>query len=65
MLPSEIRSLDGIKAGQEFEVERLGKGKYRLTRRSKRPNEGLVDWLLRCPAKGFYEPFKSEGIDTL
>jgi AbrB family looped-hinge helix DNA binding protein len=65
VLPSEIRARDRIRAGQEFEIERLAEGRYRLTRRSRRPNEGLVDWLLSCPVKGFYKPFKSEGIETL
>ena len=69
VLPSAFRSQDGIKAGQEFEIVRLDKGKYRLTRRSarrpKRANAGVVDWLLSCPVKDFYTPFQSEGIDTL
>ncbi len=33
MLPAEIRQQDGIEAGQEFEVERLDRGSYRLVRR--------------------------------
>ena len=65
VLPSELRVRDKIEPGQEFAVERIAEGKYRLTRQSKRPNEGLVDWLLSCPVKGFYTPFRSEGIDTL
>jgi AbrB family looped-hinge helix DNA binding protein len=65
VLPSEIRSRDGIEAGQEFEIERMGEGKYRLTRLSSRPNEGVVDWLLSCPVKGFFVPIKSESTDTL
>lgn len=32
VLPAEIREQDRIKAGQEFEVERLDRGEYRLTR---------------------------------
>jgi AbrB family looped-hinge helix DNA binding protein len=53
VLPAEFRRLDGLKAGQEFEVERLDKGEYRLRRVEAGPNEGLVDWLLDCPVKGF------------
>ena len=53
VLPAEFRRMDGLKAGQEFEVERLDKGEYRLRRVVAGPNEGLVDWLLACPVKGF------------
>ncbi len=65
VLPAEMRQRDGIEAGQEFEVERIDQGEYRLVRCSLRPNEGLVDWLLACPEKGFFVPIESESTDTL
>jgi len=65
VLPAELRLQDRIEAGQEFEVERLDRGEYRLVRRAAAPNEGVVDWLLACPAKGFFVPVKSESTDTL
>jgi AbrB family looped-hinge helix DNA binding protein len=65
VLPAEIRQQDGIEAGQEFEIERIDRGDYRLVRREPRPNEGLVDWLLACPEKGFFTPIESESTDTL
>ncbi len=65
MLPAELRRQDHIEAGQEFEVERLDCGEYRLIRRTAPPNEGLVDWLLQCPQKGFFTPIESESTDTL
>ena len=65
ILPAEIRQLDNIVAGQEFEVERIERGEYRLLRRQPPPNEGLVDWLLACPEKGYYVPIESESTDTL
>ena len=65
MLPSELRRQDRIEAGQEFEVERLDRGEYRLVRRAARPNEGVVDWLLACPGKGFFVPIESESTDAL
>jgi AbrB family looped-hinge helix DNA binding protein len=52
-LPAEIRRRDGIEDGQVFEVERLDRGDYLLKRRSSSLNEGLVEWLLACPEKGF------------
>ena len=65
VLPAELREQDGIEAGQEFEVERLDRGAYLLTRRTAPPNDGLVDWLLACPEKGFFVPIESESTDTL
>jgi len=65
VLPAELRQQDGIEVGQEFEVERLDRGEYRLVRRTARPNEGVVDWLLACPEKGFFVPIESESTDAL
>ena len=65
VLPAELRDQDRIEAGQEFEVERLERGEYRLTRLSAPPNEGLVDWLLACPEKGYFVAIDSESTDTL
>lgn len=65
ILPADFRRRDGIEAGQEFEVERIDRGEYRLIRSSPRPNEGVVDWLLACPDKGFFVPIESESTDSL
>jgi AbrB family looped-hinge helix DNA binding protein len=65
VLPAEIRHRDGIRAGEEFEVERLDSGEYRLVRVAPAPNEGLVEWLLACPEKGYFVPIESESTDTL
>jgi bifunctional DNA-binding transcriptional regulator/antitoxin component of YhaV-PrlF toxin-antitoxin module len=65
VLPVAIRKQDGIEPGQEFEIERLDRGEYRLTRLSSRANEGVVDWLLACPGKGFFTPIESESTDNL
>ena len=65
ILPAEIRQRDNIKPGQEFEVERIDRGEYRLLRREPSPNEGLVDWLLACPEKGYFVPIESESTDSL
>jgi AbrB family looped-hinge helix DNA binding protein len=64
VLPAELRQRDGIHPGQEFEVERLGVDEYRLTRVAA-SNEGLVDWLLACPQKGYFVAIDSESTDTL
>lgn len=65
ILPAEIRRRDGIEPGQEFDVERIDLGEYRLVRRQPPPNEGLVDWLMACPVKGYFVPIESESTDTL
>lgn len=65
VLPAEIRRQDSIKVGQQFEVERLDSGEYRLSLCAVTPNQGLVDWLLSCPEKGFFVPIESESTDTL
>lgn len=56
VLPAEIRRQDGIEPGQEFEVERIDRGEYRLVRLSPPRNQGLLDWLLACPEKDFFVP---------
>lgn len=64
VLPAEFRQRDGIEPGQTFEVERIDRGEYRLVQLKPRPNQGLVDWLLACPDKGFFVPIESESTDT-
>lgn len=64
VLPAQLRQQDRIEPGDEFEVERLGSGEYRL-RRTTPSNEGVVDWLLDCPEKDFFVPIESESTDRL
>ena len=65
VLPAEIRQQDGIVPGEEFEIERIDRGEYRLIRKSPPPNEGVVEWLLNCPQKGFFVRVDSESTDAL
>ena len=65
VLPSEIRREDGIEAGDVFEIERLEPGEYRLVRRERAGNSGLIDWLLSCPEKGWFVPVEGESTDAL
>ena len=65
VLPAEIRRRDDVEPGQEFDVERIERGEYRLVRRVPAANEGVVDWLLDCPEKGYFVPIESESTDTL
>ena len=63
VIPAEIRAQDEIEPGQEFDIERIDRGEYRLVRRN-RPNEGLIDLLLACPEKDFFTPVDSESTDA-
>jgi AbrB family looped-hinge helix DNA binding protein len=64
VLPAEIRRVDDIRPGQQFEVERIDCGEYRLSRKAHRRNTGLVDLLLACPAKGWFKPMdRAETTD--
>ena len=66
VLPAEIRQQDGVKVGQKFEIERIDCGEYRLKRTTRRSNEGLVDWLLSCPEKGWFQPLdRTETTDDI
>ena len=65
VLPASLRQQDRIEAGQEFTIERIGPGEYRIVRTSERANAGVVDWLLACPEKGYFVPIESESTDIL
>ena len=66
ILPAEFRQRDRIEPGQEFEVERIERGEYRLKRKERRRNEGLVELLLACPVKGWFKPMdRRETTDDI
>ncbi|MCY4074851.1 MAG: AbrB/MazE/SpoVT family DNA-binding domain-containing protein [Acidobacteria bacterium] len=67
VLPAAIRRQDDIEPGQVFDVERVARGHYRLVlvRRAPRRNEGVVEWLLACPERGFFDPIESESTDSV
>jgi AbrB family looped-hinge helix DNA binding protein len=66
VIPAEIRRQDSILPGQEFDVERIDNGDYRLRRIVQRRNQGLVRLLLSCPVKGWFQPFdRTETIDDI
>ena len=65
VLPAALRQQDGIEPGEEFTVERIDRGEYRLVRRTPVPNDGVVEWLLACPEKEFFVSIESESTDTL
>lgn len=65
VLPAELRRQDQIEAGDEFDIERVGRGEYRIVRRRSKSGRGVVEWLLACPSKGYFVPIESESTDPL
>jgi len=65
VLPADLRHQDHIKPGQEFAIERIESGEYLLKKLPCGDSSGLVDWLLSCPEKGWFEPVPSESTDSL
>ena len=66
VLPAELRQQDDIQPGERFQVERIDRGEYRLTRLARRRNAGLVNLLLACPAKGRFRPLdRTETTDDI
>ena len=65
VLPSDLRKQDDLRAGQRFDIERVDEGQYLLKRQPVPENRGVVNWLLNCPEKDWFEPLPSESTDTL
>ena len=57
VIPAELRHQDDIKAGQQFEIERVEAGEYRLKRKTRERNEGIIELLQACPVKDWFVPF--------
>ena len=62
-LSAELRQVDRVEPGQEFDVERVDRGDCRLIRRAAPRDEGVIDWLLACPQKSFFVPVDSESTE--
>lgn len=61
VLPVELCRQDGIQPGRTFEIERIERGEYRLVLAEPPRNQGLVDALLACPEKDWFEAIPSES----
>ena len=64
VLPAQLREQDRIHPGQHFDIQRVEEGEY-LLKRKVSENEGLVDWLLSCPDKGWFTEVESESTEML
>ncbi len=65
VLPAQLRELDRIEPGQQFDIERLSAGEYLLKRIAEPGRPGLMDWLRGCPDKNWFQSIASESTDTL
>ena len=65
VLPAPLRERDRIVGGQKFNIERLDAGQYLLKRQHAPDNQGLVDWLLACPEKNWFQSIAAESTDAL
>jgi AbrB family looped-hinge helix DNA binding protein len=65
VIPVELREEDAICPGDSFDVQKVGTGEYLVRRVQEAPNKGLIDWLLSCPVKGYFQPIPSENTDSL
>ena len=61
VIPADFLERDGIRPGDAFDIQRLEQGKYLLQRRPARSNQGVIDWLLGCPEKGYFTAIDSES----
>jgi AbrB family looped-hinge helix DNA binding protein len=65
VLPAELREQDRLGPGQQFEIERIREGEYRLKAIPGSGEPGIVEWLLSCPVKGWFQPMPSESTADL
>jgi AbrB family looped-hinge helix DNA binding protein len=65
VLPTRLRQLDRIRPGDQFAIERIQAGEYLLKKLAVPEKVGLVDWLLACSEKGWFQRLVSESTDTI
>ena len=65
VLPAALCNQDGIRPGQEFEIDRLTPGVYRLKASEPPKNQGFVDLLLACPEKDWFARIDDESTDRI
>lgn len=65
VLPAELREQDHIRPGQQFSIERIEAGQYLLKKEPTGGAAGLIDWLLACPEKDWFQPIPSESTATI
>jgi len=51
VFPAGFRQRERIMPGEQFDIWRIHRSEFRLSRRNGKCARGLVDWLLACPEK--------------
>lgn len=64
VLPAELRQQDGIASGQQFQIERVKEGEY-LLKKLEPSKLSVLQWLLACPEKDWFQPVASENTDAI
>jgi bifunctional DNA-binding transcriptional regulator/antitoxin component of YhaV-PrlF toxin-antitoxin module len=64
VLPTKLRRQDRLRPGQQFEIERLQRGRYLLQAIAPRKS-GLLRWLMSFPEKDWFRPLSSESTTEL
>ena len=64
VLPRKVLKQHRVRAGDKFEITAAPDepGVIKLRRVGHKPNEGLVELLRSCPAKGFHIPKRSKEL---
>ena len=65
VLPAELRQQDRIRAGQQFEVERVQPGQYLLKKLAEPGQGSVLDWLRACPDANWFRPLPTESTDEI
>ncbi len=68
-IPEAFRKADDLRPGQRCDIERTGRGEYRVRINdagAERPREKLIDVLMSCPVKGWFHAMdRTETTDDL
>lgn len=68
-IPEVFRQADALQTGQPCDIERTGRGEYRVRMvapEEAKPEESLFEVLASCPVKGWFTPMdRSETTDDL
>jgi AbrB family looped-hinge helix DNA binding protein len=65
VLPAELREQDAIRPGEQFEVQRVQAGHYLLRKLPPKGSSGVLEWLLACPERDWFQPIPSESTADL
>ena len=65
LTPQDIILLEAGSWWSKFAIQRVDNGQYLLQREDENASADLLDWLLACPSKDWFQPIDSETTDSL